>query len=262
MAIVFSAIVPHSPVLIPSVGKENLKRIESTKKAFKKIEEDLYSSKVETIIIISPHGTIQQDAFSMNLAPNFSINFEEFGDFTSKLEITGNVGLAHKIKEGLETSAPLQLINEGKLDHGSSIPLYLLTQNMPNVKVIPIYYSGLDLESHFSFGKLLKQELMSSKERIAVIASGDLSHKLSKDSPAGYSSKGKKFDKKLIEYLSKHKTKEIINLKHESIVEVGECGLKSIVILLGILNDINYEPQILSYESPFGVGYLTMNLKL
>ena len=109
---------------------------------------------------------------------------------------------------------------------------------------------------------MIKSKLLSSSARIAVIASGDLSHKLSKNAPAGYSPKGKKFDKKLIDCLLKKQTHEIIKFKPELIADAGECGLKSIIILLGVLEGMKYEPQLLSYESPFGVGYLTMNFKL
>ena len=51
-------------------------------------------------------------------------------------------------------------------------------------------------------------------------------------------------------------------MKHDLIAEAGECGLKSIVILLGILDGINYKPRLLSYEGPFGVGYLVMQFEL
>ena len=262
MSLVFSAITPHSPFLIPSIGKENLERLKETEKAFKKLEGDLYSSKVETIIIFSPHGNIQPNSFSMNLSPEFTTNFEDFGDLTTKINFSCDIGLAHRIRERMETRAPLQMMSESSLDYGSGVPLYLLTKNLPNIKIIPIYYSGLDIEAHFKFGQLLKREFMVNKERIAVIASGDLSHKLSKDAPAGYSPKAKKFDKKIIEFLAKNKVDDILNMKSSIISEVSECGLKSIAMLLGVLSDIKYEPELLSYEAPFGVGYLTMNFKL
>jgi len=262
MSIIFSAIVPHPPVLIPAIGKENLERLKLTVNAYKKLEEDLYVSQPETIIIISPHGFIQPDAFTMNLNPEFVGNFEEFGDFVTKIHLTGDLGLAYKIREKMETKAPLQLISNPNLDHGCSVPLYLLMQHLPNVKIIPIYYSGLDLAAHFKFGQLLKRELLFNKSRVAVIASGDLSHCLTKDAPAGYSAKGKKFDKKLIEFLTQGKTADILKINPDFIAEAGECGLKSIVILLGILEGINYQPQLLSYEAPFGVGYLVMKFRL
>lgn len=262
MAIVFSAITPHAPILIPAIGKENLDKLQKTSESFKKLEEDLYASKAETLIIISPHGLIQGESFTMNLNPEFEIQFEDFGDFVTNQKLKGDVGLAYKIRESLETKAPLQLISEEKLDHGCGVPIHLLTQHLPKIKILPIYYSGLSLESHFEFGMLLKKELIKHKEKIAIIASGDLSHRLTKDAPGGYSPKGPKFDKKLIDLIREKKIGEIVELDNNLISQAGECGLKSIIILLGILNEVNYKPEILSYEGPFGVGYLTANFKI
>jgi aromatic ring-opening dioxygenase LigB subunit len=262
MSLIFSAVVPHPPILIPQIGKENLARLEDTQKAYQKLAKELVNKQVETILIISPHGLIQPDAFTMNLNPQFAANFEEFGDFSTKLSWPGDIGLTYKIRERMETRAPLQLISEEELDHGAAVPLYLLTQDLPSIKIIPLYYSGLLNEAHFKFGQLLNRELIYNKEQIAVIASGDLSHRLTKDAPAGYSPKGKKFDNKIIELLQKNKSQDIINLDHKLIAEAGECGLKSIIILLGILEGIKYEPQLLSYEAPFGVGYMVMNFKI
>jgi len=148
------------------------------------------------------------------------------------------------------------------LDYGSSIPLFLLTQNMPDIKIIPLYYSGLDLETHFKFGQALKRELIFSQNKIAVIASGDLSHRLTKDAPAGYSPKGQKFDQKIIECITKNQPQEILKINHKLILEASECGLKSIVLLMGVLDGMKHETQKLSYEAPFGVGYLIVNFKI
>jgi len=262
MPIVFSAITPHPPILIPTIGKENINQLKATSDAFLKLEQDLYASQVETIIIISPHGHLQEEAFTINLCPEFTVSFEDFGDLTTKFTLEGDIGLAHQIKEKLETKVPLQFISEPELDHGSSVPIYLLTQHLPKIKIIPLYYSGLSLTAHYHFGQMIKSKLLNSSTRIAVIASGDLSHRLTKNAPAGYSPKGKKFDQKLTDCLLKKETGEIIKFKHELIADAGECGLKSIMILLGIIEGMKYEPQLLSYESPFGVGYLTMNFKL
>lgn len=262
MSLVYAAITPHPPILIPSIGKDNLSQLEKTQKSFSELEGNLYTSKAETLIIISPHGHCQTDAFTMNLNPKFEINFEEFGDFSAKHSLEGDIGNAYKMREHLETRAPLQLISEEKLDHGCGVPLYMLTQNIPNLKIIPLYYSDLSLEAHYNFGKLMQREIQVNKSRIAVIASGDLSHRLTKNAPAGYSSKGVKFDNKLMEFLSGKKTKSILNMSEKLISEAGECGLRSIIILLGILDGIEYKPETLSYEGPFGVGYLTMSFKL
>jgi hypothetical protein len=38
MSLVFAAIVPHPPLLIPSIGKEGIKKIDKTKRALEKME--------------------------------------------------------------------------------------------------------------------------------------------------------------------------------------------------------------------------------
>jgi len=63
----------------------------------------------------------------------------------------------------------------------------------------------------------------------------------------------------LMELLSKSKIEEIINMDEDLLSEAGECGLRSILILLGILDKINYQPKLLSYDDAFGVGYLSMD---
>ncbi|PLX20972.1 AmmeMemoRadiSam system protein B [Candidatus Parcubacteria bacterium] len=262
MSIVFSAISPHSPILVQSIGKENTNRLSATLNSIKKLESSLIESKPDTIFIISPHGSVQNNSFTMNLSPKFTGTFEEFGDHSTTLKYKGDFGLAYKIRERLETKAPLQLMSNEKLDYGSLVPISLLTQKLPNLKIIPIYYSGLSHQEHFDFGVLLQRELIYNNERIAVVASGDLSHSLSKDSPAPYSSKGKKFDAKLIEYLKKNDIDSILKMKETLIKEANECGLKSILILQGILSKIKHDPKMLSYEHPFGVGYLVMNFIL
>jgi len=261
MSIVFSAIVPHPPILIPRIGKENLERLKSTVNAFNKLKEEINKKNVETILIISPHGLVYDDAFSMNLNPDFSANFKNFGDFSTQASWPGDIGLTHQIREALETKAPLQLISETNLDHGISVPLFLLTEGL-EIKIIPLNYSGLSNKEHFEFGELLRRELQIKKRRIAVIASGDLSHSITKDAPAGYSPKGKKFDKKLVEILQSNKGEDLLKLDEDLIKDAHECGLKSILIQQGILSAINAEPHLLSYEAPFGVGYLVMNFKL
>lgn len=259
----FAAITPHPPILIPSIGKENTKRIKKTSEAMEELEKKLHAAKPDTIIIISPHGAILPDAFSVNLNPQYKSDLKEFGDVSTKMEFKANTSLAFRIKELMEDkNIPLVLGSEPTLDHGAAVPLYFLTKRTPNVSILPLGYSFLDLKTHFNFGDFLKEIILNEEKKIAVIASGDLSHCLTKGAPAGYSPRGKEFDEKLVELITNKNTAGILNLDADLIEEAGECGLRSIVILLGLLERINYTPEVLSYEGPFGVGYLVANFKL
>ncbi|MFH1366656.1 MAG: AmmeMemoRadiSam system protein B [Patescibacteria group bacterium] len=259
----FAGISPHPPLLIPNIGQENIKQVERTKAALEKLEQELYAAKPDAVVIISPHSPVMPDAFCINIAQNFSGNFSEFGDLATKLNFRSNLAFSHRLKERLEDRRfSGLLINQDNLDHGVLVPLFYLTPHLPDLPLTPISFSLLDLKTHFDFGRIISEEIHQTNQRIAVIASGDLSHRLTKAAPAGYSQQGKVFDQKLIELLQKKETAEIISLDPALVEEAGECGLRSIIILLGILNQKEYQPEILSYEGPFGVGYLVANFKL
>ncbi|MEK7653492.1 MAG: AmmeMemoRadiSam system protein B [Patescibacteria group bacterium] len=262
MPLVFSAITPHPPILIPTIGKENLEQVKKSKEAMEQLERDLYAAKPDILIIISPHGEIHHDAFTVNLANEFEINFESFGDFATKFKIKGDIILFTKDKEKINAKSPLNIISEEKLDHGVGVPFFYLGQHLPDIRLIPISFSFLDNQSHLEFGKNLKEMIMASEKRIAVIASGDLSHCLTENAPAPFNPAGKEFDEKLIELLKKSDPQSVVNLDPKLIENAAECGLRSILILLGILHNINFKTEILSYEAPFGVGYLVAELKL
>ncbi len=257
-----AAIIPHPPILIPSIGKENLPLLKQTNSSYNKLKESLIENKIETIVIITSHGQVGTQVFNVNEEKNFEINFEEFGDYTTKMEIEGDKILARLIKEGFSAHGLVNLIKEKKLDHGAGVPIYSLLKDLKHIKIIPIYISNLSLREHFYFGKKLKAIIEKCNKKTAVLASGDLSHTINEKAPAPYSPKASRFDKKLIEYISDNKLADILNLKQELIDEVKPCGLKSIAILLGILKGINYEIESQTYEAPFGVGYLSMQISI
>jgi len=262
MALVFAASVPHPPLLVPLIGKENLDRLKDTIASYKELNAALKKSQAESLLLVSPHGELLDRAMSINLNPKYEYNFEDFGDFATRGELKGDIVLADWLKKDIEDKNILQLFSEVKIDHGTAVPLFLLLENLPGISVVPLYYSGLGLAEHYEFGRLIAPAIDSYGKKVAVVASGDLSHCLSKDAPGSYSPKGKKFDNRLIELLKQNNARAILKIDAKLIEAAGECGLKSILILLGILSGKKYKPDLLSYEAPFGVGYMAMNFSL
>ncbi|MEA3449710.1 MAG: AmmeMemoRadiSam system protein B [Patescibacteria group bacterium] len=260
--ITFAALVPHPPILIPEIGKENTERLKKTITSYKKLELALKESQATTIFIISPHGETFHNTMLINQNIAYRADFSEFGYLGAKKEWRGNMKLTQIIKSACEKDNNLRLYTSNTLDHSTAIPLLLLTPNISNLKIIPLSYSQLNNKKHFEFGQSIGKILANTDERVAIIASGDLSHCLNKDAPAEYSPKGAKFDGKLKELLKNKKTADILALPPDFIESACESGLRSILILLGIINNFNYQPEILSYEAPFGVGYLSMEFKL
>lgn len=261
MPLVSASIVPHSPLLIPTIGDDNIRQeIKQTLIGVNIIKNELEKLEPDTVIILSPKINELKNAFSVNISDYFEANFIEFGEFKTKLEFYGDLGLVLNLKQD-EKDKKINLITKQNLDYEISIPLYALAQNL-KPRIIPIESSTLSLKSHFEFGKNMKEQIFASNKKIAVIASCLLSHKLSKESTLGFSPKAEEFDKKIIDLLESKNRTGLLSIKDTTLKEVGEYGIKPISILLGILNEINYKVETISYESPFGIGYLTMNFKM
>ncbi len=251
-------ICPHPPLLVPSIGKDYFSQVKSTARAMNELGNEIREKEISTIIIISPHGPVQMDAMSINGSEYMQGDFSAFGDDTS-MKVENNIDLAGNIKKTAKAKGvPTEIMSENiPLDHGIMVPLFFLKKHNPKIKIVSIAFSYLDREKHFEFGEAIYEAAESAEEKIAIVASGDLSHRLTVDAPAGYSPRGKEFDERLIELLSKNEVGEIINLDSSLVEDAGECGLRSIIILLGALSSLEYKFEKLSYEGPFGVGYLT-----
>lgn len=167
-------------------------------------------------------------------------------------------GLGKKLKE---TQPDLIIISSPHPDWGFNVPLFFLAKNFKG-EIKTILVGPESPKFYFEEGKKIYKELDEDK-KYALIASGDLSHCLKEDGPYGLHPDGPKFDKALIELLKKKDTESILKLD-DTYPEAGECGLRSFCFIFGILEEsgINYQPEILSYEGPFGVGYLVANFKL
>jgi len=263
MSLVFAAITPHPPLLIPTIGKEMIGKVEKTKKAMEQLEEELYLSKPDIAIVISPHGSLFPDAFTINVHSEYTTDLKEFGDLTTKLKFKGEMNISSRLRESTkEKNIPTAMVSEENLDHGSAIPLFYLTPHLPKLEILPIGFCNLDWKTHTDFGYILKEHIMDTTKRVAIIASGDLSHALSSEAPAGLNPNGAKFDEKIQELLMNHNTAGMLQMDPSFVAEASECGFRSFLILMGILKDVNYNFKSLSYEAPFGVGYLTANFAL
>ncbi len=260
--LVYAGITPHTPLLIPTIGKENLAQLKQTVRSLEMMKKTLTEARPDTIIIISGHHSFLTDHFIINLHPEYKGDFQEFSDLTTELFFKADVTLVNHIRDVVEDKVPLTLKSEENLEYGVLAPLYYLASGLSEMKIVPVSYALLDNKTHFRFGEFLEDVIHDSSKRIAVIASGDMSHTLTKDAPGGYSKKAKQYDQSLIKMLKEKDVESILNIEDALLEEVRECSLRSIVTLLGILKNVSYRPEILSYEHPFGVGYLTAQFRV
>lgn len=265
----FVAITPHPPIIVPEVGGSESKKCAKTIAAMELLSQKIAENKPSTIIIISPHAQLHSDRFAVYASPKFFGSLDQFGAPEVNFNFKGDEFLAQKIVEKSEKNG-IKAFAFGdpqsdffELDHGIMVPIYYLTKNLPaSTRILPIAFSYLDRLEHFAFGQTIF-EVCASKdligEKIALIASGDLSHRLTHGAPAEFSQVGKWFDEMIVQSIKNKDTQEIMGIDEDIIEQAGECGYRSIIIALGVLDKLKYQPEILSYEGPFGVGYLVAN---
>jgi aromatic ring-opening dioxygenase LigB subunit len=224
MPIVFACLAPHPPLLLPSVGlKEDREKVKNTLEAFEKLRVSFSKAKSKLIVISSPHKNWGFDV-------------------------------------------PLYFLTKSREKSGPQIEVGFSSEQKKNIKT---YLTGTESpQYHFDEGKKFYQEQIERsvdklKDNIALVASGDMSHCLKENGPYGFNPDGPEFDKTFIKYLKNKDLNNIFKLD-EKYPGASECGLRSFCFSFGILEAarVGWTPQILSYEGPFGVGYLVAEIKI
>lgn len=260
MALVFAAIVPHPPFLLPGLlEKKEAKALSHTQQAMTLLTEHFYLAQPDIAIVLSQHGPVDSTSFSINLAQKFETNFESFGDLKTKASFASDSETTALFKEGsYEDDLPLRLIHEPTLDYGSAIPLLTLSQPLPNLRVIPLVPSQLPYATHRRWGANLFRWIAASPKRIGVFASIDLSHQLTPDAPGGFNPQAVEAMKRILHHLEDASFGPIFSMDEKEGDAMFECGLRPLITLLGIIEHLYFEPKLLSYEAPLGVGYVVL----
>ena len=199
------------------------------------------------------------------ISPHPPIILPTVGSEEDRAQVKNTIESLEKLGKKLkETNPDSVIISAPHPDWGFNVPLFFLAKDFKGE--ITTYLVGLE-EPRFYFekGKEVYKSISqrSNSQKVALIASGDMSHCLKEEGPYGFNPDGPKYDKALIDALKKKDIETILKLD-DLYPEAGECGLRSFCFLLGILeaSGINWQPEILSYEGPFGVGYLVADFKL
>ncbi|MFC1727810.1 hypothetical protein ACFL0Y_04770 [Patescibacteria group bacterium] len=198
------------------------------------------------------------------LVPHPPILLPNVGSKTDRAKVQKTINSMKKLGAELGKAKPdLIIISSPHPDWGFNVPLHFLNKNVRGIEVKTQLTDFQSPQVHFEKGKQIAASFPQEK-RIAWIASGDMSHKLKEDGPYGLHSSGKKFDERFIKLLKAKDIDGILNLDPQFIEEAGECGLRSFCLLLGALkgSKTKWKPNILSYEAPFGVGYLVADLEI
>lgn len=254
MPTVFAAIVPHAPLILPAVAKEHGHMLAKTRESLEHLAEDLYAAKPDLAIILTPHGPQGPVAIGQ-VHDTLAGDLRQFGDIQTGVTVHGAPRDAQDLKEMAERrGSALMLQSDGGLDYGSVVPLTFLTANDPNIKILPIRVGQQDRAWLLKFGAALYHYTQESTQRIALIASGDLSHRPAESHQAA--SKPTADERLLSAAITANDVAAVAGLESQEQM----CGYGPILVLLSALHGINMTGTIVSFEAPFSVGQLTATL--
>lgn len=144
---------------------------------------------------------------------------------------------------------------DSELDHGVLIPLYYLRKAGVRCPIVRMGLSGFSPLDHYRLGKCVQDAVNALGRRAVFLASGDLSHKLKPDGPYGYAPEGPQFDDAVTHTMASGDFLEFLTIDPALCERAAECGLRSFQVMAGALDGLAVEPQLLSHEGTFGVGY-------
>ena len=258
-------LMPHPPIIIPSIGKGEELKLYKTSLACYEVSQEIERIQPDTIIIITPHGAMFSDAIAISEGEAIAGDFSRFQCSQIQIEQPLDTQFNQELlKECQKNQIPVVTVDEPllkaygrhfELDHGALVPLYFINKYYTDYKLVHITYAPINDRQLYKFGMILEEVSQKLNKKVVMIASGDLSHKLTESGPYSYSPYGEEFDRQFLEKLSSEQPLEIFELDKQMINEAAECGLRSTKILLGSLDGKEVKGEVLSYQGPFGVGY-------
>ncbi len=258
MSIEAAFITPHPPLIVPAVGQGEEQRISATINAYRDIAKKIGQLRPQTIVLCSPHQTMYADYFHISPGEKADGDFGSFYAPQVKLSAVYDTDFVDRLCKTAETNGiPAGTLGEQerRLDHGTMVPLFFLNQYYTDYKLVRIGLSGLPLKTHYALGTCVQKTAEALGRRVVLIASGDLSHRLSEEGPYGYCPEGPAYDRRIMDVMERGALEELFDFTESFCEKAGECGHRSFTILAGALHKKAFTSKRYSYEGPFGVGY-------
>ena len=265
MSILAAYVLPHPPLILPEVGRGEEKKIQLTVNAYERAMKEAAEQKPDTVIIASPHTVMYADYFHIAPGEEAEGSFAQFGAEGVTVAARYDTVLAKEIEMetgeiGIE-AGPVGGRNAA-LDHAVMIPLRFLYTHTRDFRVVRLGISGLSPLDHYNFGKCVARAVDTLGRRAVFIASGDLSHKLTPEGPYGFAPEGPRFDKACMKYLEEGDFLKLLRMERTLYEPAAECGLRTFWMMAGALDGQALKIKKLSYQGPFGVGYVVVSLRV
>lgn len=249
-------VVPHPPIIISELGQGREQEAKRTLQGIQEVVKEIKSINPDTLVLITPHGKVEDNQLSFLEGEEATGNLGAFGYPNLRMRKKLDRENIERLKQGFSQQGLPGRFLQGELDHGAFVPLYFMEKELQGSKLIHISIGMLGLKTLYDLGGKIKEILEAGEGVFTIVVSGDLSHRLKEEGPYGYDKRGPEFDQRLINTIKRCNVLDIINMPEEIYGPAGECGLRPVVLGFGILGEGRLTSRVVSYEGPFGVGYM------
>lgn len=262
-ASLYGLLLPHPPVLVPSVGSGREQEAAATLEGLRKAAERFASIAPETVVVISPHAPLFRDYLFMYRMNPLRGSFASFGAGHTELSFPEDSEFAELLLQnlknaGIPAGSDIPADTEG-LDHGVLVPLWFLSRAFSGFKLVAISQSALPEKDILAAGACIAETASRLSRHTCIVASGDMSHRVNRSSPYGMRPEGTQFDDAVCQAFRDSKPAAVRAIDPAVREGAGECGYRSIVMLEGAMPKAS--TRLISYEAPFGIGYCAAEFK-
>lgn len=253
----------HAPIVIPAIGGPRGVECRATTEAMSQAARVASGCGAETLVVLSPHLPRHPEAFGVVTSPRGQGDFGAFGRSELGCGFPSDVAAGAAIiraaqRAGLEIG-PTAV--QG-LDHGALVPLWFLREADFRGRIVVLGFPWhTSAAANHAFGRAVRMAMGGLERPWALVASGDMSHALKPGAPSGFHPQAQIFDQTVVDTVQRGDLAALDTIPADLRQVAAEDALDSLQCAAGVLEGIEVVPRILSYEGPFGVGYLIALLK-
>jgi protein-L-isoaspartate(D-aspartate) O-methyltransferase len=257
MPISRAVLMCHAPIVIPAIGRERAAQCARTTDAMRHAATRLVTGAPDVLVVISPHAPRDRARWGICAASSLAGDFARFGAPEVGARFAGAPAAAGALAHAAHAAnlATWSLPGDG-LDHGSLVPLYFVHEAgwRGATLLIALPYPGTGSEA--AMGRAVRNAAESRGERWAILASGDMSHRLLPDAPAGFHPRARDFDARFRDAVAAGDLRTACAVDEDLREIAAEDVVDSCAVAAGAVDFDATGHEVIAYEGPFGVGYL------
>jgi 2,3-dihydroxyphenylpropionate 1,2-dioxygenase len=246
----------HAPQFLTQPDSEDRQQLEAIFAALASLQGRLREARPDVVLILANDHV---ENFYLDVVPPFTVftGSEAGGHFAGKdFRYRGHPELARALlEEGLRAGIDLAYSQQTHLGHSFVVPLHFLLPD-PAPPVIPFFvntYLPPQPWPHrcYEVGQKLAEIIRRRPERVAVIASGGLSHYPGTDL---YPHPDNAFDAQVLQWIEAGEMHRLAAFTPAELDRHGDLELLQWLVMLGMLGD---EPpaELVTYQPSWHHGY-------